>query len=58
MVWSGDFLNILILSPSNIENEEAVQQNVANPFGGQKGSARVLLEPAVNRQPGFRRGDS
>ena len=42
MVWSGNFLNILILSPSNIENEEAVQQIVANPFGGQKGSAGVL----------------
>ena len=73
MVWMQNFLNILILSPSNIENEEAVQQIVANPFDGQKSAAGVLLYeqkhtlnillyeslgPAVNRQPCFRRGDS
>ena len=36
-------IDILILSPSNIENEEAVHQIVANPFGGQKPAAGVLL---------------
>ena len=59
-----NILNILILSLSNIENEEALgfdpplASNSANPFDGPNGSAGVLLEPAVNRQPGFRRGDS
>ena len=43
MVCFENFLNILILSPSNIENKEAVQQILANPFDGQKGSAGVLL---------------
>ncbi len=43
MVCFENFLNILILSPSNIENEEVREQIVANPFDGQKGSARVLL---------------
>ena len=43
MVWSKNFLNILILSPSNIENEEVREQILANPFDGQKGSAGVLL---------------
>ena len=44
----GDFLNILILSPSNIENEEALvfdppqASNSANPFDGPNGSAGVL----------------
>ena len=37
-----NFLNILILSPSNIENEEVREQILANPFDGQKGSAGVL----------------
>ena len=39
----GDFLDILILSPSNIENEEVRERIVANSFGGQNGSAGVLL---------------
>ena len=38
-----NFINILILSPSNIENEEVRDQICANPFDGQKASARVLL---------------
>ena len=38
-----NFINILILSPSNIENEEVREQILANPFDGQKGSAGVLL---------------
>ena len=43
MKRSYNFLNILILSPSNIENEEVREQILANPFDGQKGSAGVLL---------------
>ena len=43
MVWMKNFLNILILSPSNIENEEVREQICANPFDGQKPAAGVLL---------------
>ena len=42
MVRMENIFNILILSPSNIENEEVRDQISANPFDGQKGSAGVL----------------
>ena len=38
-----NFINILILSPSNIDYKELLHQICANPFDGQKGSAGVLL---------------
>ncbi len=43
MVWMVNSIDILILSPSNIENKEVRERILANPFGGQKGSAGVLL---------------
>ena len=36
-------IDILILSLSNIENEEPLHYICANPFDGPKGSAGVLL---------------